>query len=160
MTTDTLKKVDIEIAAKKLKNEFGVTSERALSLAMGLSQSAFLNAMNRGTLPYEGIVKSCVERGISLDSIFGLKPKAIGTNQLNEPTPKFIHSEEFKNEVIHIDTLVESILDEVVIKNDLPVERLLAVRKSLRPILVDAAIEYDCDHAIVNAIARSSLKLV
>ena len=160
MTTDTLKKVDIERAAKKLKDEFGVTSERALSLAMGLSQSAFLNAMNRGTLPYEGIVRACVERGISLDSIFGLQQKHVYSNQLNEPTPKFLHSEEFKNEFIHIDTLVESIMDEVVTKTDLPVERLLAVRKALRPILVDAAIEYDCDHAIVNAIARSSLKLV
>jgi hypothetical protein len=55
---------------------------------------------------------------------------------------------------------VESIMDEVVTKNDLPVERLLAVRKSLRPILVDAALEYECDRAIVTAIARSSLKLV
>ncbi|QLJ09761.1 hypothetical protein H3302_07905 [Pseudoalteromonas sp. MT33b] len=160
MTTDTLKKVDIELAAQKLKKEFGVGSERALSLAMGLSQSAFLNAMNRGTLPYEGIVKACVDRGISLDHIFGLKHTSSKSNlQLNEPKPESSYHL-VKEEVIHIDNLVESIMDEVVTKNDLPVERLLAVRKSLRPILVDAALEYECDRAIVTAIARSSLKLV
>lgn len=161
MTTDTVKKVDTEKVTEKLKRELNVKSERALSIALGLSQSTYLNALNRESLPYEGIVKACIEKKISLDYIFGLPSSSANeTVQLNslqiDPRPSI----DVKEHILGIDSLVEDVLDEVVSNTELPVERLLSIRKSLRPILIEAAVEYQSDIAIVTAIARSSLRLV
>ena len=161
MTTDTVKKVDTEKVTEKLKRELNVKSERALSIALGLSLSTYLNALNRESLPYEGIVKACIEKKISLDYIFGLPSSSANeTVQLNslqiDPRPSI----DVKEHILGIDSLVEDVLDEVVSNTELPVERLLSIRKSLRPILIEAAVEYQSDIAIVTAIARSSLRLV
>lgn len=158
MTIDTFKKIDIELTTQRLKKEFDVSSNRALSLAMGLSQSTFINAMKRSSLPYEGIIKACIAKSISLDDIFGIKQTFTISHQ-NESNLANSYKT-IKKEVTHLNNLVESVIDETIAFNELTGERSLSVRKSLRPILVEAALEYECDHTIVQAIAKSTLSLL
>ncbi|NOU50250.1 bacteriophage CI repressor [Pseudoalteromonas sp. JBTF-M23] len=156
--------VDVDLVIERLSNRLNVKSDRALSKEMGLSLSAVNQARKRGSLPWEGLIGLCKAKGISLDWLFDINPSDNKKHNLG-PTPELIHSkvnvdkELIRAELISVSTFVDEVMDQVLEK-DMPASRVLEIRKSLAPILVDAAIEYDMDKAIVAAVARSTLKLV
>jgi hypothetical protein len=165
MIADNLKTegIDIDKVIERLFDKLGITSERALSTEMGLSLGAVNQARKKGTLPYEPLVKLCVRKNISLDWLFDIGPSNEYKIKAHAAEPDKLYKsderESLKVELISINQFVEEVMDQVL-DRQLPVARLLDVRKALAPILIDAVIEYGRDKAIVAAVARSTLKLI
>jgi hypothetical protein len=170
MIVDSVKKVDVTNVIKKLHVIFNVTSDRALSTALGLSLGTVGASLKRNTLPWEGIITACLDKGISLDELFSIEVQSqyerkstLVINQtkanLEQPATTTNVSTN-KASYLEIDKMIESIMDEVLAPKNLSAERILLVRKSLRPVLVDAALEYSGDRTIVTAVARSTISLV
>ncbi|SFD54693.1 helix-turn-helix domain-containing protein [Pseudoalteromonas denitrificans] len=172
MIVDSVKKVDVTNVIKKLHVIFNVTSDRALSTALGLSLGTVGASLKRNTLPWEGIITACLDKGISLDELFSIEVQSqyerkstLVINQtkanldVDQPATTTNVSTN-KASYLEIDKMIESIMDEVLAPKNLSAERILLVRKSLRPVLVDAALEYSGDRTIVTAVARSTISLV
>ncbi|WP_170940794.1 helix-turn-helix domain-containing protein, partial [Pseudoalteromonas sp. NBT06-2] len=63
----------MDIVLERLKQEFNVKSDRALSDKLGLSTSGISMSRSKKALPYAAIVKTCAKYSVSTDNIFGIK---------------------------------------------------------------------------------------
>lgn len=156
--------LDIELVIERLNKKLNVKSDRALSKEMGLSLSAVNQAKKRNSLPWEGVISVCKTKRISLDWLFDIellehKNHKQGLTPDSAVPKASLDKDAVKSELLTISTFVDEVMDQVLEKG-MPASRMLDIRKALAPILIDAAIEYDMDRAIVAAVARSTLKLV
>lgn len=152
---DTLDVVDVEAVYKTLFKKFNVETDRGLSFAFGLSESAVRGARNRQALPWEGVIVNCVKEQISLDSIFGIKDPSLSDKVHRESpaVPPALGVED----LMAANALVEKVLDDELFDKNLPAERELLVRKKLQPVLVKAVFEHDFNEIFVKTIAQGAL---
>lgn len=152
---DTLNVVDVEAIYKTLFKKFNVDSDRGLSFAFGLSESAVRGARNRQSLPWEGVIVNCVKEQISLDSIFGIEDPTLHDKVHREkqdvPQPFGVE------DLLAANALVDKILDDELFNKNLPPDRELLVRKKLQPVLIKAVFEHNFNEIFVKTIAQGAL---
>ncbi|USE71509.1 hypothetical protein CTT31_20705 [Pseudoalteromonas maricaloris] len=147
---------EIDKVIELLHEKFDVSSDRALSLKLGLSHSGIAMAKKKGTLPYAAIVNACIKNEISLDEVFG-----IAVNQLQNRSPKDKKDSSLpKNSVedaLVALALVEKITDDLLYSKNLDAERELLVRKKLQPMLIQKAYEHNFNEIMIRTIAEGAL---
>lgn len=63
-------------ALAKAKVAFNAKNDSELAKALGLDRSAISVAHKKGTAPVRHIVDACIDNNVSIDHIFGIKPKS------------------------------------------------------------------------------------
>lgn len=150
MFTDSIASADIDGVLDRLSKKLGVTSDRALSLALNLSHSGVAMAKKKATLPYGAIVEKCMKDGISLDYIF--------RNIANQSVRNEVaNAGNVKSDAVAAFALTQRILDDLLYKKNLPPERELLVRKKLQPILIDKVFEHNFNEVMVRTVAEGAL---
>ncbi|KID56864.1 hypothetical protein JF50_13280 [Pseudoalteromonas luteoviolacea] len=145
---------DIEAVYERLYKLLNVTSDSALSEILGLSPSAVRNARNRQSLPWEGIVKTCADRKIDLNHVFGVNVER-DNNQGVESQDK---TQAFDvSDAVAANALVEKILDDLMFVKNLPADRELFIRGKLRPMLFEKTFEYQFNEVMVKTAAEGAL---
>ena len=166
MVTDSILETDIEDVICRLRQKFGVTSNRALSEQLGLSQSGIAMAKKKGSLPYAAIVNTCMKRQISLDDVFGIynsQGKA-STNDCdaNNTSNKVEEQGQFYSvdDAVAANAIVEKILDDLMFTKNLPADKELLIRAKLRPVLFDKVFEYQFNEIMVKTVAEGALVML
>lgn len=152
MFTDNIALSDVDGVIDRLCKTFNVNSDRALSLYLELSHSSIAMARKKRSLPYAAIVAKCLNENISLDYIFANRPKIIGET---EPAQKVVTSS--ANEALAACALVQKVLDELLIKKNLPPERELKIRRKLQPILLAKVFELNFNELLIRTVAEGAL---
>lgn len=167
MVTDSILETDVEEVICRLQHKFGVTSNRALSEQLGLSQSGIAMAKRKRSLPYAAIVSACIKRQISLDDVFGIEASKTAVNSSTkkdqESTRGDVASEGNSLNVEDAkaaNTLVEKILDDLMFTKNLPADKELFIRAKLRPVLFDKVFEYQFNEVMVKTVAEGALVML
>lgn len=64
------------MALTKAKVAFNANSDLALAKIIKVDQSAISKAKKNGTAPVRHLVEACIDNNVSIDFIFGIKPKS------------------------------------------------------------------------------------
>ena len=59
------------VCSERLKTILGITTDTDLARTLGMSRTALNNRKKVGSIPFDAVLKLCMEKGISLDEIFG-----------------------------------------------------------------------------------------
>ena len=156
---DTLENVDVERVYEFLFKKFSTNSDRGLSLAMGLSESAVRGSRHRNSIPWEGVIVACKRHGISLDEIFEIDvtthiDKATRSEEPDKPAPLCA------DDLLAANAMVEKVLDDALYERNLPANIELQVCKKLRPVLIKAVFEHNFNEIFVKSIAKGALVMV
>ncbi|MET1253966.1 hypothetical protein [Aliikangiella maris] len=135
---------EFEVVLKRMKDKLDIKSDRALSRAMGMTDSGVATARSTKSLPIIPIVRTCIAQDLSLDEIFlGKDPSessvqvAIVVSQVND--------------------IVIRILDRVFTNHSLPPEQHFEAYKRLHQTLTKAAFENNFSESIVTTIAEAAV---
>ncbi|MBQ4814269.1 helix-turn-helix domain-containing protein [Pseudoalteromonas luteoviolacea] len=145
--------LEVEAVYERLYQLLGVTNDSALSEALGLSPAAVRNARNRQSLPWEGIVKTCADRSIDLNYVFGVEVE----REINRSTESKVSQTFSVSDAVTANALVEKILDDLMFVKNLPADKELFIRSKLRPMLFDKTFEYQFNEVMVRTAAEGAL---
>ncbi|MBB1292179.1 MULTISPECIES: helix-turn-helix domain-containing protein [unclassified Pseudoalteromonas] len=150
MVFDKVDLIDTEAVIERLKRKIGTTSNRQLSVELGMSINAIAQSKAKNTLPYGNIVEYYVAKGYDLNEIFTGKGSGSITQKAAAPS---------SDAALRALEMVERILEKELYSKDLPADRLLIVANKLRPVLVNACFENDFCEPIVEMMAKGALTL-
>ncbi|MEC8325891.1 MAG: hypothetical protein VX100_07325 [Pseudomonadota bacterium] len=152
--------LDVDKTYSKLFKIFNSKSNRALSIAMGLPPTTVQSAVNRHSFPWEGMIKACIKRGVSLDELFEIPIKDSKRTAQNEKATVVVEQKGFNtDDMLKANDIVDRVLDQVLRPRALPAERELLVIKKLRPILLRAVFDHCFNEVLVKSIAEGALAL-
>jgi hypothetical protein len=155
MIAAKIEDIDIDAVYERLFKLMDVTSNRALSIAIGVSVSNVTSARSRQTLPWEAVILTSKKHGFSLDELFDVDVKQqAGSKQVTASQPDFT-----LDKLLAANQLVEDIFNEVLPSKLLSPERESFVCKQLRPILLKALFENDFNRTVVKVIAEGALAI-
>jgi len=161
MVIATLENIDVSVIYNELYKQFNVKSDRALSMAMGLSVSAVGNARGRDSLPWEGVISACKRNGISLDDLFEIEVVKTQENyNKTQPISAPIQPKGLTaKDLLAVNVMVDKVLEEVLLSKNLPLDQELRIYKKLRPLLIETAFEYDFNEIFVKVTAEGAVRM-
>jgi hypothetical protein len=166
MLTDSILQTDIEDVICRLRDKFEVSSNRALSEQLGLSQSGIAMAKKKSSLPYAAIVNACIQRQISLDDVFGIESERNSVDSAKKKIDESKRDSEDKDshysvaDAVAANSLVEKILDDLMFTKNLPANKELFIRAKLRPVLFNKVFEYQFNEVMVKTVAEGALVML
>ena len=162
-----LETVDVNLVLQRLADILKTgSSDRQLSKALGLSLSAIDANRKKETLPYKAIVKTCKERGISLDSLFDIHAESSpGTNnkKTRANTPSQTNSQDnlkvAQQQAEKALKIVEGVMQSELYALNIPADAKLEAANKLRPLLINACFEHDFSVGMVEMMAKGAVSM-
>ena len=143
----------VDEVIKRLYEAFNVSSDRSLSMKLGLSHSRIAMSRKSGALPVSSIVQTCINEKVSLDHIFGVK------KYLNNAEP-VAHNNSTYEEAAAACKLVEKVIDELFENKNIDSDKELLIRKKLQPLLLQKVFELNFNEIMVKTVAEGALFMV
>ena len=156
MFTDSIDVADseyVETVIERLCKAFNVSSDRSLSMKLGLSHSRIAMSRKNGSLPFSSIVQTCIRENLSLDHIFGI------SHSLSESEANISNGSTYE-EATAAYKLVENIINELIEDKNIDSDKELLIRKKLQPLLLQKVFQHNFNEIMVKTVAEGAFFMI